>query len=226
MQPNRIYATFWQRFFATFLDSLIWSVDVVLVVFLLCTVFASTASTLITALSWFGVYLVLVHGIFKLLVQPYLISTFGGSIGKQMFGQEVIHQDGSKLTYNRAFFREYIAKAASNLVLGLGYYWIYKNPENQAWHDSMSDTYVIQKEDKSPALGYALIAGLIVVEAVIVVVAMFSLSGKTRLFNDFSRMEPEYKTQPYPSSTTVPGVSPLSPTVSPFRPTKPSPTLY
>jgi hypothetical protein len=28
---------------------------------------------------------------------------------------------------------------------GLGYYWMYKNPQKQAWHDSLAGTYVVKK---------------------------------------------------------------------------------
>ncbi len=214
MQPNTNYATFWERAFATLLDSIIWSVDVCLVVFLLCTVFATTGPTFITAASWLGLYLVIVHGIFKLIVQPYLISTFGGSLGKMVFGQEVVHSDGKYVTYNRAFFREYIAKMASNVVLGLGYYWIYRNPEKQAWHDTCSDTYVIKKEGKSPAMGYVAIVGLLFVEAVLIVVAMMSINGKERLANDFSKY---FYNSPLPSPT-------ISKPSSTTYPITPSPT--
>ena len=141
------FAGFWIRWFAEAVDIIVWSPNFFVPLFLLSAFGSSGVETFIPSFLWFLLYVILCTGILKLLIRPLLISKIGAGFGKLACGLQITRLDGSLLTYKNALFREYIAKIASNALLGLGYYWIFKNPQKQAWHDSLAGTYVIKKHN-------------------------------------------------------------------------------
>lgn len=83
------------------------------------------------------------------LIVPFLyfwISTalYRKSIGKKIFGLEVISSDNSKMTWGKAFLREVVGRLISWLIFGLGYIWILFDKKRQGWHDKIAGTYVTQ----------------------------------------------------------------------------------
>ena len=74
------------------------------------------------------------------------------SLGGQTPGMRVLSirlmQDGSRdVTLGRAIKRLF-ALALALLPLGLGYFWILRNPSRHAWHDTMTGTEVIYDEQQ------------------------------------------------------------------------------
>lgn len=147
MDNNKQYAGFWIRWFAQAVDIVIWSLNFFVPLYLLSAFGSSSVETFIPSLLWFLLYVILCAGLLKFFVHPFLISKIGAGFGKLAYGLQIVRLDGSPLTYKNALFREFIAKIASNALLGLGYYWIYKNPQKQAWHDSLAGTYVVKKHN-------------------------------------------------------------------------------
>jgi uncharacterized RDD family membrane protein YckC len=147
MDNNNNYAGFWIRYFAQLIDGVIWSLNFFVSLYLLSAFGSANVNTFIPDLLWFLIYVVFVAGLIKFFLHPWLISKMGGGVGKLVCGLEIINQDSSCLTYKNALFREFIAKIASNGLLGLGYYWIMKTPQKQGWHDSLAGTYVIKKHN-------------------------------------------------------------------------------
>lgn len=141
------YAGFWIRWFAQGVDALIWSLNFFAPLYLLSVFGSAGLNTFILGFLWFLLYVLFVSGLIKFFLHPYLISKIGGGLGKLVCGLEIINQNGSRLTYKNALFREFIAKIASNALLGLGYYWIFKTPQKQGWHDSLAGTYVVKKHN-------------------------------------------------------------------------------
>ena len=143
MDQTKEYASFWLRAFAILLDGLIWSLGFFALVYVISISYAQDVFELAPALLWLVLYLIVV-GLVRVFVNAYLTCRFGGGLGKLLFGLRVEHADSTNLTFRRAFFREYVAKIASNSLFGAGYYWIFKTEKKQAWHDMLSDTYVVK----------------------------------------------------------------------------------
>lgn len=139
------YAGFWIRWFAQLVDTMIWSANFFLAFFVLSAFGTKNVEVFIPSLLWFLLYVVFVVGLIRLFLHALLISKLGRGFGKLACGLEITNQEGVRLTYKNALFREFIAKIASNALLGYGYYMILKNPQRQAWHDSLAGTYVLKK---------------------------------------------------------------------------------
>jgi uncharacterized RDD family membrane protein YckC len=130
-------ATFWRRFSAQLLDSLL----IVL------------AATIIVAFSGatydyeYLVLLVLELGYFTLFEG----SPRGQTPGKSLMRIRVISFDtGGPIGYSRAFVRS-IGRLVSSIPLYLGYLWMLWDPESQTWHDKMARSVVINVDPPAPA---------------------------------------------------------------------------
>jgi uncharacterized RDD family membrane protein YckC len=141
------YAGFWLRWFAQGVDALIWLTNFFAALYVLSVFGSANVEAFIPGLLWFLLYVVFCAGLLKFFIHPYLISKTGAGFGKLACGLQITRLDGSRLTYKNALFREYIAKIASNALLGLGYYWIFRTPQKQGWHDSLAETYVVKKHN-------------------------------------------------------------------------------
>jgi uncharacterized RDD family membrane protein YckC len=67
----------------------------------------------------------------------------GTTLGGIICQLRVIRVDGSPLRFVDSLVRG-LASLFSIAVLGLGCFWILKDPENQAWHDKVAGTYVVK----------------------------------------------------------------------------------
>ena len=89
-----------------------------------------------------GIIFMVWYGLVLLFVRPYLISKSGGSFGKLILGLKITNENGEKLTFWRAFFRE-ITKRISSTFFFLGYFWMLRDPQKQTWHDMASGSIVV-----------------------------------------------------------------------------------
>jgi len=55
----------------------------------------------------------------------------------------LVRVDGTPLRFSDALVRG-LAGIFSVAVLGLGFFWIARDPERQAWHDRIAGTYVVK----------------------------------------------------------------------------------
>jgi uncharacterized RDD family membrane protein YckC len=67
----------------------------------------------------------------------------GTTIGGIICQLRVVRVDGTPLRFVDALVRG-LASLFSIAVLGLGCFWILKDPENQSWHDKVAGTYVVK----------------------------------------------------------------------------------
>lgn len=66
------------------------------------------------------------------------------TLGKMILGIKVIRTDNQELDWKTLIYREGIGRFISQLLgLNLGYIWSGFHPKKQAWHDMISDTYVV-----------------------------------------------------------------------------------
>ncbi|WP_083248206.1 RDD family protein [Desulfuribacillus stibiiarsenatis] len=70
------------------------------------------------------------------------------TLGKLMFGLQVIRQDGAPLDWLTVLIREVAGRTVSQLFGShIGYLWIAFHPQKTSWHDMFADTYVIYEKD-------------------------------------------------------------------------------
>ena len=67
----------------------------------------------------------------------------GTTVGGIICQLRLVRVDGSPLRFVDALVRG-LSSIFSLAVLGLGGLWILKDPERQAWHDSIAGTYVVK----------------------------------------------------------------------------------
>ena len=72
----------------------------------------------------------------------YFIGSRGQTLGKIAMKIKVVKEDGSKLDYGTAFFREIIGKFVSSFI-GIGLLWAIWDKKKQTWHDMMAGTLVV-----------------------------------------------------------------------------------
>ena len=87
-----------------------------------------------------------VFDIFYFIIQLVYFSCFtaftGTTIGKRLFNLVVVDEEGNKISFFKALFRESIGKYLSG-ILCLGYLMIFIDKQNRALHDFICDTSVI-----------------------------------------------------------------------------------
>lgn len=68
----------------------------------------------------------------------------GQTLGKKVFGVQVVSANGSPLGTGQVILRETVGKLLSGFVFDLGYLWVIWDPQKQGWHDKIAGTYVLQ----------------------------------------------------------------------------------
>lgn len=92
-----------------------------------------------------GISFILLFSVAYTLINAYLTSKFGGSIGKIIVGTKVVDENNKKISFTRAIFRNYIGYIVSRSIACLGFIWILVDKKNhRGWHDLIAGTYVIR----------------------------------------------------------------------------------
>ena len=127
----------YKRLIAYALDQLI----PVLAVFSLL-VAATAASPESTSLSLPLLFILLALGAYAF--GCVVLFTNGTSPGKKILRLRVIKEDGRTADFFTMLIRETFGRAISTLVFSLGLLWILIDKDNQAWHDKLMRTYVVE----------------------------------------------------------------------------------
>jgi len=69
----------------------------------------------------------------------------GQTLGKRIMGIRVVDKDGNPPGMGKAFLREIIGKAVSEIIFCLGFILAAFDNQRRAWHDRIAGTYVIPK---------------------------------------------------------------------------------
>ncbi|MGC9396242.1 MAG: RDD family protein [Anaerolineae bacterium] len=144
-----VYASFWKRFFAYLIDSVIvgliagvpagclgglapmfmsgmdedFLVFVIVIIVFIAVIWAFIASALYYAIMW---------------------SRSGQTLGKKWLGIKIVTADWNPPSFWLALGRAVIGYWLSNLVFGLGFLWMLWDDYQQGWHDKLFGTYVIE----------------------------------------------------------------------------------
>jgi uncharacterized RDD family membrane protein YckC len=84
-------------------------------------------------------------GFFFLLVAYHIgfCAWKGTTVGGIIMQLRVVKVDGAPIRFVDALVRG-LSAIFSAVVLGLGFLWILRDPERQAWHDRIAGTYVVK----------------------------------------------------------------------------------
>lgn len=136
------YAGFWIRFAAVSLDGLI----LLPVSLLIWGIVFFHDPQIFTENEGFGVRRLLIQFALMLAGVAYdalFVGRFGATPGKMICNLRIVHPDGSRVSYTRAFGR-CGAKWLSGIIFGIGYLMAAFDDEKRALHDQICDTRVIR----------------------------------------------------------------------------------
>lgn len=152
------YAGFWRRFVAYAIDTFI-----IFVVFLILTIVAGIAyftgavsgdgQILIDELNHperlgpIGMLILSSYTFLFIAYFTYFQGLNGRTPGKKLLVLQVVHTDGSPISFGTAFLRS-VGYLVSSLMftIPLGYIWAAFDKKKQAWHDKIAGTVVIIRE--------------------------------------------------------------------------------
>lgn len=136
-----VYAGFWQRFLAAFIDGiLIGIVSLVLQSVLLGSVAQSTDPS--ANVGMVGLVYLLTFAIGS-SYEAFFLHRAGATPGKMVLGLRVIRPDGSGVSLARGYGR-YFSKLISSMILFIGYLMAAFDSQKRALHDMIVDTRVIR----------------------------------------------------------------------------------
>lgn len=168
------------RFIAYFIDS---AVGMLLFGLILLSLVSTTNQNeilnklVLTWVYWVGL------GVIIFLVQTFLTSQFGGSLGKLITDLEVLDDKNNRISFGRSLWRNLVRSIISGQFFGLGFWWIFKDKEKKCWHDHISSTHVVAKKENG------LITGLLTLGLLVFV----NIYLYVNVFQKFQAQLPIYK---------------------------------
>jgi len=157
--PGLLYAGFWIRFLAYFVDSLILAVPLFGIGAAIaipsigtvhCTVVQTQFGQNVTCTGLGGITAAwTVLGLAWLVVSAvYFVvcwTRWGHSLGQRLCGLRVVDAaNGERISTGRAIGR-YVGILVSSWVLYIGLIWAAFDPRKQGWHDKMASTFVVRR---------------------------------------------------------------------------------
>ena len=100
---------------------------------------ASDESTLLAVIA-----LIIQIAFLAYVVWAFVLFTKGTTPGKKILGMRVIKEDGRNADFFTMLIRETVGRLISSFVFSLGLLWILIDKDNQAWHDKLMRTYVVE----------------------------------------------------------------------------------
>jgi uncharacterized RDD family membrane protein YckC len=144
VQPSThlVYAGFWVRFGAWFVDAVItylFGIGVTMLAGMAGATRASNFGAWNAATCGLQLFLALAGMAYDVL----FVGALGATPGKLALRLRIVRPDGSRISYGRAFGR-YFAKIVSALILGIGFIMAAFDDEKRSLHDRICDTRVIR----------------------------------------------------------------------------------
>jgi uncharacterized RDD family membrane protein YckC len=148
-QPDLVYAGFWIRFVAKFIDGLVLGIPVGIIV--LVGIMAMGGFAAVTRRGQDMAFLIplgqlvlqlVVTGL-TVIYNAVLVGMWGTTLGKKACGLAVVKADGGRISHGRAWGRAF-AEIVSGLVCYIGYIIAGFDEQKRALHDHMCDTRVVR----------------------------------------------------------------------------------
>lgn len=123
---------------------------------------------------WPIIIFFLIYNIITVCINSFLISQFGGTVGKLLTGTRIVNLNDQTLSFWRAFFRNQMGYMVSGVFLWLGFIWVFFDKEVRTWHDMIVDSYVIVVNKTIFILG---VFCLIVITSLNILLINFSIAN-------------------------------------------------
>lgn len=136
------YATIGRRFSAVFLDGIIIDIVIFVPLFILLGASGVTARGRVNLPAAENLVIVLFQYLLPALYEILMIGKFGATLGKMAMSIKVVTPEGQPISYGRSVGR-YFGKMLSGIILGIGYFMAFWDPEKRALHDRICHTRVI-----------------------------------------------------------------------------------
>ena len=176
----------WLRLLAFLVDFLIGLIILVFFVWRISQ--GQRTDEVLTRTLEFVTYGIVWLGMARPLFESYLMSKIGGSIGQLLAGLRVMRVDGKGLTFWQAAFRTYVGNMTANVLLGLGYFWVFRDSNRQGWHDMVSDTVVVVKNKTGTLLAVGVVVGLMAVIFALIGMAIGEFQKNSQVYSDFAEI--------------------------------------
>lgn len=118
----------------------------------------------------------------SLPIYGLMISKLGGGFGKILTGTAIVDLEEKNVSFWRGIFRNTIGYAVSGSLLWLGFIWILKDEKRQGWHDLVSETLVVKRNEIGKVLGIMAIAALLFVNYLTIKNISNSISENTPFY--------------------------------------------
>lgn len=187
-EKELVYAGFWKRFAALFIDGLLITVASVILILILALLTGGNSGLMV------AMFYLLLFG----LSAYYFVSMEAGphsaTWGKRWLNLKVLDSDGARLSTGRAFAR-WLAHGISNITFYIGYVMQPFTERKQALHDIVSATVVVDEspDSRSGTLAIVLVVGGVGVIAMLGIVAAIAIPaystyvGKAQVVQAYSQ---------------------------------------
>lgn len=145
---------------------------------------AGEVTKLLDSLLWAVVGLGLLGISGNLVLTAGFTHWFGGTVGKLVFGMEVVDELGKRLSFRRAIWREWFGSWVSGMALWLGFIWIFIDKDHRGWHDMMAGSKVVVKRNNFLLAGLLVTMILLLVNAAAAKAVWDKVESNSRLYQE------------------------------------------
>lgn len=150
------------------------------------------------------IYIIIVLPIVVPLVNLFLITNLGGTVGKLASGLAIVDANGQNLNFTKAFFRNVVGHIVSSCFFWLGFTWILVDGERRAWHDMIADSYVVKKSETGLVTGFLALVLLLGANGYIGYLAAKNVWEHRSLYQEvFQDLKTELETTKAPMKNTL-----------------------
>ncbi len=144
------WAGFWIRFAARFVDGIVMTFVIILVIFVPVLMWTSQGTSLEQILAseerttflWIAVQVI--GGVIGLLYEAIMTGRWGATLGKMACGIKVVLPDGRPISYALSFGR-YFAKLLSSITIYIGFIMAAFDGQKRGLHDRICNTRVVYR---------------------------------------------------------------------------------
>ena len=174
------YAGFWVRVAALLIDSLVISIPLAAITFIISLIIPKSFNNIVSTAGF----------LFYWFIWLFLVAKHGATPGKMLLDISIVNRGGGLPGWKIAIIREILGKLLDILTLGVGLLMIAFTKEKQGLHDKIAGTHVIFTHTLST--GKKIIIGILLF-VVFVLPFIFMALGGFALFNLFKGLSGETK---------------------------------
>lgn len=138
------YSSFKRRLAAFLIDSVIVWVVFLVLVFSIFRIFVPITDNTPTTSQGIAMFLLFVA--LSWIYPIVFVGAFQKTIGMHLLKIKVLREDGSRVSYLRAFVRELVSRFLAAFTLGIAWLWIIWDSKKQGWHDKIAKTFVVKSK--------------------------------------------------------------------------------